>query len=334
MSLTDLGLIVDALPAGLRFMVVPVDELLSPEYLSRVAIYCIAAELQKAYSPVADVITSLPDDSQVLSKFPKLRKDFDRDGLLILSNEFLLFDGGLKYCNHFFYYHQFLRRGFSANPNFDFLGTLARYRQKTSDYNKFRIALDHRRLMMFSDWQQTIECDTWYGPKFDQTKLDDPNYTGLTVVGREFPNSLDQYPLIKTEFLWKTNAGKNIKTLEIEELSCPKKPHDKWHVNRYAHVERDMENKTIQHFDGAVKIYNRNEYSDRISTSMPNNSRPSHYIKLFRVDGSINFENWISMLSMFFKGNEMVIEHFDPDLFLAKIHPQRKLIGEALLKIT
>ena len=188
--------------------------------------------------------------------------------------------------------------------------------------------------MMFADWQQTIELDTWYGPKFDPDILDDPNHKGLTVVGREYPTPLDQYPLIKTEFLWKTNEGENVKTLEIEELSCPSKPYDNWHINRYAHAERDIVKKTFRHFDGAAKVYRQNEYPARFEKTMPNNSRPAHYLKLFRIDGTIDLSDWLSLLSMFYKGNEMVIEHFDPEQFATKIQPQRKRRGEVLAKST
>ena len=37
---------------------------------------------------------------------------------------------------------------------------------------------------------------------------------------------------------------------------------------------------------------------------MPNNIKPAHYIKLFRIDGKIDLSDWISLVSMFYKGNE------------------------------
>ena len=334
LSFGEVRLVVDAIPAGLRFMVEPVDELLRVEYLRRVAHYCIAAELQKAYSPISEALDPRPHSSEILDACPELRDQFDRDGLLRISASMELFDAGIKYGDRFFHYHQLLRRGFSASPNFDFLGTFARFRHNTRKENSFRIAVDHRRIMKFDDWRQTIECDTWYGPQFDPDKLDDLNHKGLTVVGREYPTSLDQYPLIKTEFFWKANEADNVKTLEIEELSCPTKPYDNWQINRYAHAERDVIQKVFRHFDGAAKVYRPSEYQSRLRNTMPNNSRPEHYIKLFRIDGAIKLPDWISLLSMFYKGNEMVIEHFDPALFAREIKPRRRQMGAAIVKST
>ena len=254
--------------------------------------------------------------------------------LQTLNDEFTLFDGGIRYRDFVVQYHQFLRRGFSSNPNFDFLGTLARYRNETGRNNTFRIGIDHRRLMRFEDYRQTIERDTWYGPAFDREKLDDPAHVGLAVVGRIYPNSLDSYPIEKTEFLWKRNEGDTIKTLEIEELSCSSNPYDGWHINRYVHAERDMPNQVFRHFDGAAKVYAQNEYSERIGQTMPNQPRCRHYVKLFRIDGDILLDDWLSLVGMFYKGNEMVIEYFDPELFDAQFRPMRERLGQVLASST
>lgn len=330
MSVDEVKQVVDSVPAGYRMMLEPIEEPLTLEYLTRVAEYCVAAEIQKEFSPVSDVVTPKPDNSAVLATCPNLASKFDDDGLLMLDREFDMFDGGLRHGDSFLHYHQFLRRGFSSNPNFDFLGTLARYCHTTGAHNSFRVAIDHRRIMRFEDYQQVMELDTWFGPKFDRGKLDDPTYVGLTVLGRIYPCSLDSYPLEKTEFFWKSNEGESVKTLEIEELSCPTKPYDNWHINRYVHSERDMKNRTFRHFDGAAKVYAQNSYQERLNQAMPKNARPSHYIKLFRVDGTTDLDDWLSLVSMFYKGNEMVIEYFDPDLFNNEIRPRRELMGQAL----
>lgn len=330
MSFEEVRLIVDSVSAGYRQLLQPVERPLTREYLKRVAEYCVAVELQKGYSPVSEVILPLPDKSEVLATCPELRSRFDDDGLLTLTDDFVLFDGGLRYRKHFLHYHQFLRRGFSSNPNFDFLGTLARFRHETR--NSYRIAIDHRRIMNFDDYRHEMELDTWFGPKFGRNKLDDPNFVGLTVVGRTYPNSLDSYPLEKTEFFWKTNEAESIKTLEIEELSSPANPYEHWQINRYVHAERDMSNRIFRHLDGAAKVYAEDSYRARLSQPMPKNMRPAHYVKLFRIDGIIDLESWLSLVSMFYKGNEMVIEYFDPELFNKEIRPFRERMYVALNK--
>lgn len=323
MEVADIELLINAMPAAYRTYVEPVETPISEEYLTRLAHHCIAAELQKVYSPIKEVVQVKPETSEVLSTCPELADRFDDDGLLRLDGSFQLMSAGIRYRDHFLHYHQFLRRGFSSNPNFDFLGQLARYRNETSKHNRFRIAIDHRRIMKFDDFRMTMELDTWHGPSFNPEKLDDPNHTGLTVVGRSLPSPYNSsYPLLKTEFLWKTNEGRDIKTLEIEELSSLDGANDSWHINRYVHAERDMKAQSFRHFDGAGKVYAHNCYDKRINSTMPDNPRPEYYIKLFRIDGSIELASWLSLVSMFYKGNEMIVEYFEPTTFAEKYLPK------------
>jgi hypothetical protein len=63
---------------------------------------------------------------------------------------------------------------------------------------------------------------------------------------------------------------------------------------------------------------------------MPKNISPTHYVKLFRIDGAVDLNNWLSLVSMFYKGNEMVIEYFDPHLFDEKFRPIREGMQKAL----
>ena len=330
MSPDEFENIVHSLPVGLRMMVEPTEYPATPNYICRVAEYCVAAELQKGYSPVADVVQPRPEHSEVLAVCPELQSRFDDDGLLILDDNFVLSDGGIRYGERFLYYHQFLRRGFSGEPNFSFLGQLARYRHKSLDVNSIRIAIDHRRIINVDQYRQVMELDTWYGPRFDRAKIDDPNVVGLTVVGRTCPIPLDSYPLERTEFFWKTNEGESLKTLEIEEISSSASSYDQWHINRYIHAQRDIAQKTFRHFDGAAKVYSLENYRERVDQAMPRHSRPAHYIKLFRIDGKIDLDDWLSLVSLFYKGNEMVIEYFDKGLFDEKIRPDRERMHQAL----
>lgn len=322
MPFAEIQAVVNGLPSGLRHMLEPVSEPLLSEDVSRIAQYCIAAQVQNGYSSVGDVIALSVENSHVLDKCPELRGLFDTDGLLDLDDRFHLMDGGIKYGDFVLHYHQFLRRGFSSNPNFNFLGTFANYRSRTKTQNRFRIAIDHRRLMRFVDYQQTMELDTWYGPHFNPDDLDDLTKIGLTVVGRSNPSPFNSnYSLLKTEFLWKANEAESVKTLEIEEIASNSDSTDNWHINRYVHAERDIIRRTFRHFDAAAKVYPHSSYEQRLIETMPNQIRPAHYIKLFRIDGEISLDDWLSLLSMFYKGNEMIVEYFDPALFQKKFQP-------------
>jgi len=165
--------------------------------------------------------------------------------------------------------------------------------------------------------------DTWYGPKFSPETLDDMSHVGLAVIGRSTPSPFDSsYPIERTEFFWKRNEAELVKTLEIEEVSRGEYPFDSsWHINRYVHTERDTERRTFRHLDGAAEVYTNADYGKRVGSNMPKNARPTYYSKLFRIDGTIDLEPFLLLTSMFYKGNEMVVEYFDEKQFDEKFRP-------------
>lgn len=320
--------VIQSLPPTFRMFLADITEPLHDATLERIATYCIAAKLGEASSRISDIFRKTLDTSEVLAECPELRSRIDCDGLLTMDDDFLMLDGGIRYGDYLLHYHQFLRRGFLSNPNFDFLGLLSRYKASTEGVNRFRIAIDHRRIMKYADYREFVEMDTWYGPRFDRDKVDDPNCLGLTVVGRVYPNPLDSYPLERTEFFWRIDKGKKIKTIEIEEISSESK--DGWFINRYLHAERDVIEKVFRHLDGAAKVYETVDHVIRVTQQMPRNTKAGKYQKLFRIDGAIYLEDWLNLVSMFYKGNEMVVEYFDPDLFNSEIRPRREEIDNAL----
>jgi len=160
------------------------------------------------------------------------------------------------------------------------------------------------------EYGQVLEFDTWHGPAFDPEKLDDPNYVGLTLVGRN-KNSLfeDEYKLHRTEFFWSFRDG--IKTFEMEEISDDGQWFDHYYFNKYVHSERDVDQKITRHVDGAVKVYLKSDYENRKNANLPNKDSYAK-IKLWRIDGNVDLDNWVELITFFYKGNEMVYEYFDP----------------------
>lgn len=203
-----------------------------------------------------------------------------------------------------------------SNPNFDFLGRFLSYHSKSRSINCFRIAIDPSRLMPKDFYSQIVECDAWFGPDFNVDKLDDRNSTGLTIKKRIKPSPFDlTIKLDRTEFFW--SFRDQIKTFEIEELSDLSFKFDNYNINRYIHSERDIQKGVFRHFDGAVKIYQHN-YQQRFETFLPNETKSEKYIKLFRIDGNIEINVWLELIAYFFKGNEMILEYFDPKKFSQK----------------
>lgn len=283
-------------------------------FLERIALYNLVALTKEEYISYRQVVNQNIDDSEVIKIYPEIRDKLDKDNLLYLDKEFKMFDGGIEYKDHILHYHQFLRRGYYSNPNFDFLSRFRGYYYQTRDRNRFRIAIDHHRIMPREFYQQLGERDVWYGPKFDKQMIDDRNAIGFTVHKRSKPSLFDMSGnLEQTEFYWSYKNG--IKTFEIEEVSGKDNLFDSYYLNRYFHAERDINEKILRHCDGAVKVYLQKDYEERIASTIPREFKSFKKVKLFRIDGDIDVDEWIELLSLFYKGNEMIIEYFNPEQF-------------------
>ena len=90
---------------------------------------------------------------------------------------------------------------------------------------------------------------------------------------------------------------------------------DSFYLNRYVHSERDTERRLLRHFDGAVKAYQQDSYGLRLTSQMPREPKCFKKVKVFRIDGDIPVDEWIKLIALFFKGNAMIIEYFDPEQY-------------------
>ncbi|MCC5644368.1 hypothetical protein LC607_15750 [Nostoc sp. CHAB 5824] len=279
--------------------------------LRRIAVYYIVAELHRSNFSFKAIVNENIDNSTVFQIFPELKERLDKDNLLFIDGELIMHDYGIEYKDYIIQYHRFLRSRYLSYSNSGFLGRWITYYQKTQSFNQFRIAIDHHStLKSKEEYDQILEFDTWYGPAFDPEKLDDPNYVGLTLLGRN-KNSLfeHEYKLHRTEFFWSFRDG--IKTFETEEISDDGQWYDCYYFNKYVHSERNITQKVTRHVDGAVKVYFKTDYANRKSANLPNKDSYTK-IKLWRIDGNVDLENWINLITFFYKGNEMVYEYFDP----------------------
>ncbi len=310
----EIETLLDSFPPGIKMLIECRTEPKKEQQLRRIALFYVITAIERNYFSFKEVINENTKSSAVLEIYPELENFFDKDGLLNISDDFILYDGGIEYKKHILHYHQLLRRGYTSNPNFDFTARFLQYYQKTKPNNSFRVAIDHHRIMTKEFYSQIIELDTWFGPSFNKTKIDDPAAIGLTVVKRNknslfgLTNKLDY-----TEFFWSYRDG--IKTFEIEEISDQDYCFEDYNFNRYIHSERDIENKVTRHIDGAVKVYLKNTYAGRKNSHIPKEIKCYKKVKLWRIDGDIDLDSWINLISFFYKGNEMILEYFNPDEF-------------------
>lgn len=301
------------------------------EYLKRLSIYHVATVLGERGRSLGDALEADLAESRVLEAYPELADRLDSDGLLRIGEDTAMMDLGIAYRDHILHYHRFLRGGFSysSRPNADLAWRFGQYFKESGGTNEFRIAVDHSRLMPKEAYEKVFELSRWFGPRFGREKLDDPRVVGLTLIARDEPEFFAMggpSALERTEFYWKHDEG--IKTLEIEEISTREHVLDNRYLNRYLHAERDVRARRLRHFDGAVKVYPKDRYEDRLSVHLPDGER-CRKVKLFRIDGNVDVVRWLDMVGHFFSGNEMVLEYFDPDQYHEHFDEKMALFREA-----
>lgn len=280
-----------------------------------IAVECFGVYLisELARRPYYNQRNYLTDDyrekSVVFDMFPKLATYQTEEGLFPLSTPgFEPTESGIHYNNYVLFYHQFLRRNFTGNLNYDFLSRLTDYYQKHKQ-QPISVAIDHLRLVPQEWFGHMLERDYWYGPPLNWKLIDDKYEVGLTVHGstRSRLHNID-----RTEFLWTYRHG--LKTLQIEEIHGFKLLDDLDTgvvLNRYIHSQRDIASGTFIHLDGAVKIYEQHSYLHRYDNKMTDANKSEHKPKLFRIDDPISDEEWAQLITFFFRGNEMVLEYLN-----------------------
>jgi len=284
------------------------------ENLRSAANYYVVAQVSPKHFDIEPAVCPNSHADVVLSEYPELSSSFDKDGLLILDERFELLPGGIRYKNHVLHFHQLLRRGYHSNPNSDLIDTLAKVRNGRSP-PKLRLAVDRSRLMPSEAYREILERDYWWGPKYDESRLDDLGFVGMSVIKRREGTVLERLfaPIERTEVFWYQRD--KIKTLEMEEISRPNAEVQTYLLNRYVHAERDPSLGEFRHLDGAVKIYPNARYGDRLLAKLSDRPKAPIKPKLFRLDGSIKTDQAVDIICQFYRSNEMVIEYFNPDEF-------------------
>jgi len=295
---------------------VSVERLLegSEREFESMAVCLIADRLQAMFFSVKDALATGPkDNSVVLQVYPELRDLHTDEDLLVLQAPMIAMAQGIFYKEHVLHYHQLLRRGYSSNPNMDFLARLTAFHRGNADA-KVAVAIDHRRLMPKEYFREFFERDMWFGPPFREQDLDDPRKVGLTIVGRSDPAVHSRNAALcrlegieRCEVLWTCRDG--IKTAQIEEVSSMKTS-EGLTINRYVHSYRDLATRAFVHLDGACKVYSEDQLEPRLNTRMPDVPRARQKPKLFRIDGKVALESWSELICFFFRGNPLILEYF------------------------
>lgn len=277
----------------------------------------------------------LAEEGLAARLYPRLFEDkspsVDKDGLVSyrdLLTEVAEIQPGIfldKNRGLLLFAHQDFRRSLSRlnNLNAYFLRALSVLVKDRPDLD-IRLRLDPDLVGHPDSLFHAIELEYWHGPPFDSDISMIP--AGVTVhAARDRERSIEG--IDSMHFWWKgaeERAGPDgstvaYRTFEAEELIDNPSfgLSDDAYGCRYVHAEFSEAKGTITHFDGAIRCYRGEAYLQRLDAQIDRAGKQSEYTKLFRVDGSLEVSSWKSLLTNFFRGNNLVPEYLNGELTTA-----------------
>jgi hypothetical protein len=141
-----------------------------------------------------------------------------------------------------------------------------------------------------------VEYRMWlYGRHLDLTQL-----VGLSEeqFGRWLPGRLSR-SVEFTDYVWSPRDGKL--HLTLEEL--PKLDDIRIRGSRYLHAIYDPSEELIIHLDGAIRVYEQEQWARRAGNHVRNSGKAGIRIKMFRVNREVNVEDLTSLAACYFVWN-------------------------------
>jgi hypothetical protein len=270
----------------------------------------LALAMQPRYYSIPDSLLDPPTrDSRVLAAIPELAERIDKRGLLDIADRWdprpdVLFVGRWAVP-----YHQLLRRSFSSRVNDMLVGHLLNLRRTGL---QVRIAIDERRMHPRSEHVRFEERDTWSGPPFRESRIDDPAVRRTEVTTYGWPIGVTRLPWEADERVSvRTSLADGIRTVEIEEITAPSpRSASGLHLVRYLHAQRDIGRHVFVHADGAVRYYIPASYEARREARWPTGTGDDSVDrrKVWRVDGDMGTARWSELVALWFRGSRLVLE--------------------------
>jgi len=253
---------------------------------------------------------------------PDLFASQDKKGLVSLRDLTTVAPGIYKATDDLllFAHPEFRREGSRSNTmNVELLAVLETLRNR-KDVGTLRVRLDPDMVGLAMPMPRSVEREYWYGPKFSDDLTSIP-----TGVYADVPSeSVLDSAVSKTEFWWQSRDGEHI--FECEEVRDRPASwnNDRWPC-RYAHSIVAEDGGTIEHLDGAVRVWNDEAMLTRCDASLPDVPRNADYIKLWRLDGNIPLGLWEELIYLHFRGNPAISQYFQGSMDVARAEPNEPL---------
>lgn len=296
----------------------------SKEYFARKLasnlVACLASEKQKHNNDYIEQL--LNTDTDFLP--PGLNLAVSKDGLVDISespSKIKLLDHAIDMLDgRRIYLHQFLRRHFNSN----FVDTPRILNFAIQRGLKVEVRIDPFRIGDMSRYHNIIECDAWFGPKFNQRLLDSKDKAEKVTIhhfngDNPREKAYNQYVTIFRTSMLDTDKG--LRQFFIEEyppyLDWVQSPmsgvEEKYVLQRFAHFVYNQNSDSFEHIDCAVRVFTREEY-DKIHKMVNQNNDPGRGIgkrfKLFKISGRVDSALLEQSSYFFFRGNVHLVEYF------------------------
>jgi hypothetical protein len=184
------------------------------------------------------------------------------------------------------------------------------------------IAIHPHRLSAVDRVPMRLIHDYCYGIKITADNLDslDAHDAGVPSfhVARQGTFARRWFPLLGSWFDWdrrsKHDGEDPVKRLYVREVRPPVDRHGDALLavdNRELHSERETARKAFTHVDGKIARYDASTYAPSFERPNAPPGHPARRRKLWRVDGPLADDEWAELVGLFFRGNELIAEHFE-----------------------
>jgi hypothetical protein len=255
--------------------------------------------------------------------FDEVGINTDNDFLINLSDKrFEIRNNGIIFDSKVLIYpHQFLRRFYSSG----FVNIPALLSKALQLGLSVYIRIDPLRKTTPEHYREIMELDYWHGPKFSRDMLKDlylNNRTVYTSRGVYCLNYDARFTVFRTKMM-----DKGMREFMIEEY-CPlelpglcidfKSPGvgDIFYVQKFAHVCYNQKQNCFTHLDGAVRVFNKEEYLNyfkEIEAGRDVDEKIGTRYKMFLIEGEITDVLAQEVLTEWFRYNVHIQEYFSSE---------------------
>jgi hypothetical protein len=264
--------------------------------------------LSPQYRPANPDCAAFRDSGLATRAFPDLFAERDKDGL-VPANHLKAIAAGVFECDGLLLFaHPYFRRSYSRlnSLNTPFLSRFYAMRGRAG--LDVRMALDADLVGLAHTFNEHIELEYWWGPKFS----DDLEGIPIPSIARHVATDTERrfHGISRTEFWW--YGQDEARSFECEELQdLPAEAiSDGVFGCRFIHSRLDPKTGTPVHLDGAVRMYEEEAMVRRLDQTLHQAGRHSQYTKLWRIDGPLAVMDWKELVTHYYRDNRLVGEYF------------------------